>query len=97
MGMLFMTWLKLIERCPLELEISHLTDEDYVDGVGAYGTPCKKPKHKWTKGTLTVKEVSDGWIFSHPGFIGGEKHLHAFNGDTSVFGAQLFMRWPENS
>jgi len=70
-------WHQIARLCPIECEVSHLTEEDYVDTVDEKGIPCKRAKHHFVEGTMTATEEAYHWRFDHPGFKGGSFRIHA--------------------
>jgi hypothetical protein len=76
-------WALVARMCPMDCEVSHLTEEDYVEAVDERGLKCKRAAHHFVPGTMTAVEETWGWRFYHPGFKGGSKFVHALNCDTS--------------
>lgn len=85
-------WSLIARMCPLECEVSHITEEDYVDAVDEQGLKCKKASLNFVSGTMTAVEERWGWRFYHPGFKGGSKFVHALNLDTNTSYTSVYIR-----
>jgi len=77
----FTPWARIARMCPLKCEVSHVTEEDYVDAEDEDGNPCKKAVFNFVPGTLTAVEESFHWRFNHPGFKNGSFRIHALRCD----------------
>ena len=85
-------WQEIAKLCPMNCQISHIGQQDYVDTVDEHGIPCKRARFNFVQGVLTVQEVQHGWIFFHPGLKDGKLFIHALNGDTSPGYSNVHIR-----
>lgn len=77
---------------PLECEVSHLTDKDFVDTVDENGVPCRRAELHFVEGTLTAEEEQFHWRFRHPGLEDGSISIHALNCDTTPGYSSVHIR-----
>ena len=85
------TWFDIAHLCPIQCEVSHITEEDYKDVV-VDGKTVRRAHLNFVPGLLTVIEESHGRTFFHPGFKEGKISIHAFNSDMTPMSKGITIR-----